>query len=804
MKCLFSSLIILSLLLQPIVLFAQTGVPIVPTPPPNTTSPIVPRPVPIPATGYTRCPDGTVVPPRTACKNTASTNTVLGRFTPGLKSGTGDSNNFGGLSFSGVGGAVLGCVNAGGSLVSGVGNLFKTAEKKAKDIAATALLNKKSTPPSSGGGNGGEQPVTDAKVTEEMKKQTQRENCLNGVASAVAKNMLQQISTKTLKWINTGFNGNPLYVRDIDSYLKTIRDDKFQKFLQDIPNSNPVFGNALRSVIQTQVTGFDDGQLNKNMNTPEARSYQAFLDDFTQGGWDKWLQTTQIDSNNPIGALFQATDQISGQINNAQQNIKDQIQRNSGFLDMQKCVEYEKPSATSSVNQNGGYSALCATITPQNQAYCQSNAAQVTSGTQAKCLRYETVTPGSLLRDQVAYITNSPVRQLEYADQINEVLGSFFDEMLNRLFTGGLAGLSGQGSGQSVGMGSNIVIGTDGNPIAVEASSAQNVFGYQQVNGGFNGEFDISRPQQLRSIIQSQADYLNTSLDSQAVMSTIVPILGALDYCLPGPNPSWKVGTNYNMQLFTAALQGKPPSKTLGNTISSISSAAGSTVTGTVVGAPLGLVIGVVGNAVGQLINLWGGSSPKSLESKSLQLFDKVTNGAQGISDYSIQRQALGGIDLPAYIQSSYQLLIDSYNTLFNPETITNSFIAADTNNPLAYVKGRLNDIYRETNNLIYYNQSLSAYGKQYTDNIQTTEDAVYALSAINDEVQQIVSTAKARYIKEQKDLGTPVNLRCLNEAYTIDTTPILGVRREIDPNAPLDPMVEQSRKASDYFYNHL
>ena len=68
--------------------------------------------------------------------------------------------------------------------------------------------------------------------------------------------------------------------------------------------------------------------------------------------------------------------------------------------------------------------------------------------------------------------------------------------------------------------------------------------------------------------------------------------------------------------------------------------------------------------------------------------------------------------------------------------------------------------------------------------------------------MQQIVSTAKARYIASQAAAGTPVTTACIDQAYQIDTTPIVGVSR-IESDAP-DPFAQQSAAASAYFYSNL
>ncbi len=799
---------------------------------------------PLAVYAQTSCANGTIVPTGTRCPDTDATTDVLGRFNPGITSMSGGGNSFDGMNFSGVGGAVLGCTNIGESITGGVSDLFKKAKNAAQNDSpipsnpssnpgpvtpdinpgvdtTSGEVNPQTNNPvkniktgdstsTIGGGSG--QPVVDTtaniqltKVAAELKKQSQRENCLNGVAYAVAKNLLQQVSNKTLTWINTGLGGNPFYVRDIDSYLTNIQNDKISTFLDTIPTTDPVFGNALRSVITQQVTGKSDGFLTKTMDTPEARIYENFQNDFTQGGWSALLNP----NNNAIGAFFKATNRLSGEINTAQQNTKDELQQGQGFLSMKTCVEYRKTTTDSSASstpydsssdspRSSNPSNNPGPVTPGITAGVDTT----TSSPQYKCIRYETTTPGSVIAAQANTISTSPVRQLEAADSINEVLGSFFDQLLNRLFSTGLGGLSGAG----IASGNNTIRDSRGNLIqSINQGTSENAFGYQTASGGFNGEFDISRPQQLRAIIKTQQNFINKTKDVRLVMDRIIPTLGKLDYCVPGPNPTWKVGTNYNAELFLSALAGKAPSQTVGNTISALSSVAS--------GIPgPGTVIALVGTAVGSLINVFGGKTPVSVSASSLELFDKVTNTGREMSDFKLNRKRFfDDIPLVDYLSTAYDSLVGDYEKIYDQKIIRAAFETANPGNPLN--QGRVSDIIDETNNLVYYNQSINEFDRQNVANLTETEEAVAKLNAIRDEVESIVDTAKKRYIKEQARKGIALNKNkvtgklCIDEAYNVQfpTKAILGdTRSELKQTDAAQKMIDQSNAAGIYFYNHL
>jgi hypothetical protein len=683
-------------------------------------------------------------------------------FTPNYSSNAGSGSSFQGVSFSGVGGAILNCTNIGSTISGAARDLFKSS-------GATDGLKAAFSVP----GGSSEVQVQDNKLKKQAEKQAKKENCLDGIAYSLAKNILQQVSNKTLNWVNSGFDGNPLYVRDIDSYLKSIKDQKLESFLKQVPASNPIFGNAIRSTITQQVTGYTDGRIGQTMNTPEGRAYQAFQQDFTQGGWSALLNP----NNNPIGTYFSAADSINSSIQNAQQNVQSELEQGDGFLTMKKCVEWGVQ--TSGAATVGGIpldelppgTTPSGTITP----------AASTSG--QKCLRYENVTPGSIIAQQTAYITNSAVRQLEQADKINEVLGSFFDQLLNKLFTNGLSSTGRQrGTGVGTGMGSNVVLGTNGQPLESFAS-ANNLLNSDMSTGGFTGDLDISRPQQLRAIIKTQLDFINRARDSRVAMNRIVPTLGALDYCFPGPNPTWGSGLSDNLQAILGSL-------------SQPAADGPSAFQGFLNSIP------IIGGLFGG-----GNDDPPPVLAGEPVLYDKVTDTQRKITPQTYVLD-LGSVlfgggnvsQIPPYLEGSLNALITDYtNAGFDPDTLADAYANLEsTVFAQADARAFARSTYKEASRLVSYNRNIVEYDAQYAQTITDTEDAVEQLQAIHDRVQEIVRDAKTAYIAA----NPTVNVACLNQAYVLDTTPITPVPR-IESDTP-NPFVLQSIISSDYFYSRL
>ncbi len=672
-----------------------------------------------------------------------TTNQTLQRFRPGVDIRT-TGKNIGGISFSGVGSSVLGCLDVGGRVVNGISSLFN---KKSSGLSVPNKFNF-SIPK-------GDQSVpvisktTDKKLDDIKKK----ESCLDAIAYTLAKQALAQVTNKTLTWINTGMDGNPFYVKNMGSLLGNIKDQEIRKYIGIAENINKGNGDAVGVSVTNKIIEMLTGRApaDNGETTPAQEKYDAFTRDFSNGGWDAWYRMTQL-GENPIAGILTTSQQLGKNIAEEQENTKQQLLQGNGFLSARKCVEYAPIDPDDNFNgQNPDGSPIC--------------------------LKYETTTPGAVIASQAQTITNSTTRQLEAADELNEVLGSFFDNMLNKLIQRGLDGLHKETT-KNIGASYNASLITSGNIGSID-------IGYQSSENGFNTQdFDISRPQQLRAVIQVQYDFLNKARDSQVALERILPTLGSLDYCIPGPNPTWANGLNENYQSFISSLD--TPTKgrsTLNNILSTIP-----------------LIGGLFGTEDKEIQYALAGTP---------SLYDKVTDSSVDISpwsylyytkDYGRGVKNTDGDWIRGWINGGYNSITKKYQENFTPEKITALFTAVDPNT--SYATGAIKESLKETSNILGYRNAIADLDPQYDQIISEKVDQIAELEEIRQEANEIVRVAKARYIASQANAGTPVNLSCINRAYVIDESPIVGSPRQ-ESDSP-NPMIDTYLESNDYFYRNL
>lgn len=657
---------------------------------------------------------------------------ILQRFQPNVTAQT-SGNSIGGVSFSGISGSILACANVGGKITSAISGLFKNSTKKATSKVGKLL----------GSLTGQQVPTSDQTAQDKQETANKKESCLDAIAYTVAKQALGQVTNKTLNWVNTGFGGNPFYVRNIDSFLGSIKNDEIRNYIGIADNINKGNGDAVGASVTSKIIEMITGRPS-SVSTPTTQSelkYEAFTKDFSSGGWDAWYRMTQL-GENPIGAILSTSQQLGKNIEEQQQATKNEISNGNGFLSQKLCVEY-----ASTVDPND----------PNNLVLGLDGL--------PKCLRFETVTPGSVIAAQTQTITNSGTRQLEAADELNEVLGAFFDSLLNKLFNKGLQTL-GRDSGDSYGNqlsgfggnGSNIVTGSNGQPINGTGSGV--VLPYNQSGDDFDpSNFNISNPRHIAAIIKTQKTFLSRALDSQASLQKIVPNLGHLDYCLPGPHPSWVSDTDQGAGSLFTSIQ---------------SSGVANPITGV-------------------------------FEIQPYDLFDPLRNSTQLFSGKTLTIQNdlfASGAEIAELLRDWFSSYKTTIGATFSQSALSNAFANTEsTSAGQLFARGFVTDAITETSLLPNYISSIIETDSQYGTAIPETRTAITELELIRAEVLNIVTTARTRHIATKQAQGITVNMSCLNEAYDISNAPIVApAREEADATAELDAL----EAAQTSFYNNL
>lgn len=247
-----------------------------------------------------------------------------------------------------------------------------------------------------------------------------KEFALDTIAFSIAKMMLKQITASIVQWINSGFEGSPAFVTDLEGFLVDVADQAAGQFISgtELDFLCSPFELDVRVALAQQYQADRDF-------TPEVQctlsdignNVEGFFDSAT--AWDDWFELTQNTQNTPYGAYTKARAEMEARIVDAQGREITKLNWGDGTFSKELCELVEGEGTT--------------------QENCFINM------------------PGKYISEQLTFELSTGQRTLIEADEINEIIGALFAQLAQQAITGisGILGLSqsGYSSGGSGGVG---------------------------------------------------------------------------------------------------------------------------------------------------------------------------------------------------------------------------------------------------------------------------------------------------------------------------------------------------------------
>lgn len=253
---------------------------------------------------------------------------------------------------------------------------------------------------------------------------------LDGIATTLGKQIIKQLTNSTVKWVNSGFKGNPAFVQDTGKFFGGIADKVAGNVIENIA---PFLCSPFRLNIQLAMA------MSQSSNTQEElgctlTDVENNLKNFasgTGGGWSNWLEITQNPQNNPYGASMLAGIQLNASIETEQGKYQQQLDWGRGFLSQEDC-------SGQSVGRVGN----------DKRIYDANN--QPVYGVQAGSKGCVTKTPGVVIESQLNNVIGSDLRGLEVAQSIDQIYSALVGQLMSQAL-GGLGGLANAGKTDSSG-----------------------------------------------------------------------------------------------------------------------------------------------------------------------------------------------------------------------------------------------------------------------------------------------------------------------------------------------------------------
>jgi len=177
----------------------------------------------------------------------------------------------------------------------------------------------------------------------------------DSIAYCVINAMIEYLANATIDWINSGFDGNPAFVKDPKQFFSDLGDQAAAGFIREVVGGTT--GIDVCQPFRVDIaTGLGAGSGSGYAGDFGSRA-QCTLGDigasvqdfqvYTSGGspysgnFDTFYNMTQNEQNNPYGAYFLAQQELARRIALEQNTAHVDMSLGNGFLSVKKCSEDE-------------------------------------------------------------------------------------------------------------------------------------------------------------------------------------------------------------------------------------------------------------------------------------------------------------------------------------------------------------------------------------------------------------------------------------------------------------------------------
>ncbi|MES2749148.1 MAG: hypothetical protein V4606_02020 [Patescibacteria group bacterium] len=236
-----------------------------------------------------------------------------------------------------------------------------------------------------------------------------KETVLDGIGWAIAKQMVSSMTRSLINWINSGFEGSPAFITDLNAFLLDALDTAAGEYIRSLGGIGEFICSPFRLDVQAALSvsyaqarsGMPSGPTAPACRLSDiANNIEGFFAGVSDGGWGEWLDVTSSPQNTPYGAYLEAQARLNIKLKNEAGQEIEVASWGDGFLSKKICETIEG------------------------------------SGGRENCT---ISTPGQVISEALTFQLSTGPRSLIEADEINELIGA----LLNQLVTAAMEGING-------------------------------------------------------------------------------------------------------------------------------------------------------------------------------------------------------------------------------------------------------------------------------------------------------------------------------------------------------------------------
>lgn len=236
-----------------------------------------------------------------------------------------------------------------------------------------------------------------------------KDTILDCIVWQLKQEIIEDITERTVGYVQSGVDGNPSFVTNIGQYLRTIADKTAGAYIQQ---TIPLLCSPFQADIQLALTNYYRQYAGidyfNNISCSLSESVENIDDfvngDFSSGGWSGWFEFVGNPYNNPIGAYFETKNDLSLRLASATGEAGMKVNLGSGFLSKETQQCYEAPA-----DGNGPPRPIGEDEVGPFQGVVTCDPPQIT-------------TPGDTIKTSLEQAFGVSLDQLATADELNEII----------------------------------------------------------------------------------------------------------------------------------------------------------------------------------------------------------------------------------------------------------------------------------------------------------------------------------------------------------------------------------------------
>lgn len=244
-----------------------------------------------------------------------------------------------------------------------------------------------------------------------------KENILDGIGWAIAKRIVSSMVQSLINWINSGFQGSPMFIQDLKGFLLNVADEAIGEYISELGGIGSFICSPFKLDVQISVAlQYQQARSNGGNGQPAPTctlsgiidNLEGFISGtFSEGGWNDWFTITATPQTyTPYGSMLSAQAGARARLINAQGEEIKLLDWGDGFMSGKICDVVHGAGA------------------PKKDCFISK--------------------PGKIIEEALSFNLDSGRQSLITADEINEVIAALLGQLANKAIQGinGLLGLS--------------------------------------------------------------------------------------------------------------------------------------------------------------------------------------------------------------------------------------------------------------------------------------------------------------------------------------------------------------------------